>query len=73
MFDRNFHRDYFSIAIVATLVLSSSEIFNLDVDMAGLYRRAMDVQGRKCATRDVSKIFLGLARIKDYSSHYSTI
>jgi hypothetical protein len=32
-------------------VLSSSENFNLDVDMAGMYRREMDVQGRKCATR----------------------
>jgi hypothetical protein len=32
-------------------VLSPSEIFNLDVDMAGMYRRAMDVQGRKSATR----------------------
>jgi hypothetical protein len=31
--------------------LSPSEIFNLDVDMAGMYRRAMDVQGRKSATR----------------------
>jgi hypothetical protein len=32
--------------------LSPSEIFNLDVDMAGMYRRAMDVQGRKSATRE---------------------
>jgi hypothetical protein len=32
-------------------VLSPSEIFNLDVDMAGMYRRAMDVQGRKSTTR----------------------
>jgi hypothetical protein len=36
-------------------VLSPSEIFNLDVDMAGMYRRAMDVQGRKSATRAVEK------------------
>jgi hypothetical protein len=37
-------------------VLSLSEIFNLDVDMAGMYRRAMDVQGRKCATREGDEI-----------------
>jgi hypothetical protein len=42
------------LAIIARhpmAVLSSSEICNLDVDMARMYRRAMDVQGRKCATR----------------------
>ena len=32
----------------------------MDGDIARMYRRAMDVQGRKCATRVIAKYFLSI-------------